>query len=349
MGLHVGVLGTGNWARAHLAALATCPHVDRVMLAGRNPVTREALAAQFPIVTHTVDDHREVLDDPSVDVVDIVLPHDLHSSRSCEALAAGKHVICEKPGATSLADFDCSLAAAKKSGRHFLVVMNQLYNGIFQRLRDEVERGSIGRPFLSVENSFTRAVKSYHDQDDWRNTPHLAGGGVLIDGGFHMVYRHLFTLESYGPPAWVMADVQQLHVREDQSHEPLKGEDFVNITVGYHRPLRIEWAHAWTLAAVPQRARQSFLAGTLGTLELTDNAETPLVLHQAQKTTPLSPLPGSPVDREGTLAACLHDYLKALAEGEPAPHSPLQARQALQVILAAYESSRHGLRVPLVE
>ncbi len=348
MGFHVGVLGTGKWARVHLAALAASSHVERVTLAGRNDAARSALAAQLPIVRQAVADYRQVFDDPTVEVVDVVLPHDLHARVTCEALSAGKHVLCEKPAATRLDDFDRSLAAAAAHRRRLLVVMNQLYNPLFQELRRQVEAGAIGRPFLSVENSFTSATQSYHNRHDWRNTPLHAGGGVLIDGGFHLVYRHLDTLASAGPPAWVLADAPQLNVRADGTPEPTKAEDFVSVTVGYPHPLRIAWVHGWTLAAVPQRARQSFLAGSDGTLELTDAAGEPLVLHRPDGSRAAVPIPAGPRTREETLHACLLDYLAALAVGREVAAAPLAlARRSLEIILGAYRSSRTGERIAL--
>ena len=344
MGLHVGVLGTGGWCSVHLAALAASPHVGRVTLAGRNATALAELAAGNPIVAATTADYRHVLDDKSVDVVHVVLPHHLHAERTKAALAAGKHVVCEKPAAMNLADFDASVAAAQANGRRLLVVLNQLYNPVYGRLRELAAAGAIGRVFLSVENSYSSARTFYLDPNYWRTSIAESGGGVLIDGGFHMVYRHLDTLAPIGSPTWVLADTPQLAVTADGATNHTKGEDFVSLTVGFPMPLRIQWAHGWTLAAPPGRARQSFLAGTDGTLELTDDPTQPLTLCRAEGQTPIAVDPGPRSGRE-TTHACLVDYLDCIATGrEPTRASLTLARLTLATILAAYRSGQSGRR-----
>ncbi len=350
--LHVGVLGTGQWCPVHLKALSESPHVTRVSLVGRNREALSSLAAKFPVVTQTFSDHRALADDESVDVVNIVLPHHMHAPRAIEALSSGKHVICEKPAATSLEDFDRMVEAAETHAVRLMVVMNQLYNPITWRMRELVDSGRMGRPFLSVENSFSRAVKNYRNPHAWRTNRHEAGGGALIDGGYHMVYRHLYTLAAQGAPAWVVADASQLGVSADPQPVESKGEDFVSATVGYTGALRIEWAHGWTLGADIERARQSFVTGTDGTLELTDRPDDPILFHrpggEARAGSGSIEVEPGPRTGEETTHACLLDYLDCLATGrQPERASLALARSTLAMVLAVYESSRLGRRVAL--
>ena len=349
MGLHVAVMGTGDWAEVHLKALAESPHVEQVSLCGRNPQRLASLATQYSIVRQTFSDAQAVYAERSIDVVNIVLPHHLHAQTAISALQAGKHVICEKPGATQLADFEAALFAAEQAQRRLLIVMNQLYNPIYQELQKAVNAGLVGRPFLSVENAFSDAGENYRRADYWRNTKHESGGGVLIDGGFHMIYRHLHSLASCGQPSWVLADTPQLNVLADGSQQPSKAEDFVSLVIGYESGLRVQLAHGWTLAATPQRNRQSFLAGSEATLELTDEAENPLLLLRAgKKPEPLSVAVGPRTGRE-TTHACLLDYLDALASQRELPVARTAlAQETLAVILAAYQSGASGERVSIL-
>lgn len=171
---------------------------------------------------------------------------------------------------------------------------------------------------------------------------------MLIDGGFHMVYRHLTYLESLGSPQWVQADAGQLNIRRDGAPAPDRGEDFVFATVGFDVPLRIHWAHGWTLPAPVVRGRQSFLAGSEGVLELTDDNQAPLVIVRPEGSREQLLIPAGPRTNSDTTKACLLDYLDCLAHGrEPHGGSAALARTTLAVILAAYESARSGLRVML--
>ena len=345
MSLHAALLGTGDWARIHLAALRDSPHVDRVTLCGRNQAAASALAAAFPVVRHVVADVQQVLDDPTVDLVHVVVPHYLHASHTQAALRAGKHVICEKPGAIRLADLDESIRLATATGRRLLIVLNQLYNPLFIRLRELVAAGTIGQPFLSVENSFRSAAGNYRRLDYWRCTPAMSGGGTLIDGGFHMVYRHLDTLGSQGRPTWISAETAQLCAADDGTPVPTKGEDFVSATVGYDGPLRIQWAHGWTLPANVRRSRQSFLGGTEGILELTDRRNGPLILRKGAKAESIA-LDSLPLSGMESAKICLLDYLSAIVTGQPPVYGTLDvARTALAVVLGVYESAQTARQV----
>ena len=283
----------------------------------------------------------------TVDAVCIVLPHRWHAEVGAAALAAGKHVICEKPAGRNLDEFDQLADSARQYGRQLLVVMNQLYNPLPIRVRELLEAGSIGRPFLVVENSYASHAADYHRPEAWRTSIEGAGGGVLIDGGYHMVYRHLYQLDRWGPPQWVTGDVAQLAIDPAGGVVGDKGEDFVAITVGYSSNLRIEWSHGWSLVAEPVRRRQSFIAGTEGTLEFTDDRAAPLVLHRAGTAESID-IETGPWTGTETTHACLLDYFDCLAQQrEPERATLALARQTLELIIGAYEAGRSGVRMSL--
>ncbi len=344
---HVGVVGSGAWCGVHLAALTASPYVKGVTLCGRNAAAVARWAAEFPIVTKTIGNLAEMLDDPTVRLVNVVLPHHLHASTTRQALQAGKAVICEKPSATNLADFDAMLAAASTAGQPLLVVMNQLYNTAALKTRQMLDAGEIGRPFLALENAFRAQTPHYRDPAAWRTSVAGAGGGVLIDGGFHMVYRHLYQLASFGPPQWVNADAAQLNVDPQGQAVSDKGEDFVAITIGYPGALRIQWSHGWMLAENPVRARQSFIAGSNGTLEMTDDEQRPLLLLRQGTQTQIE-VPRLPQSGRDTTHVCLLDYVECLFQNRlPERATNDLARRTLEVILAAFRSAKEGRRVEL--
>ncbi len=348
MPCQAAVVGTGGWSEVHLQALSESPHVDAVTLVGRNRQRLSDLADRFAIVRRTETELQRVLEEPAISLVHVVLPHHLHAPTTIAALRAGKHVICEKPGALRPADLDEAIETAKSVGRRLFITLNQLYNPVAQRVAALVRHGMLGRVFLSVENAYSNAARNYRDPHAWRTTIDRAGGGILIDGGFHMVYRHLSYLEPYGWPRWVLADAAQLNIVPSGAAVGDRGEDCVSITVGYESSLRVQWSHAWTLAANVRRNRQNFLAGTDATLELTDDPDKPLLLHHAansSETIDVETWPQTPAD---TTRVCLLDYLDCLATGRQPRRARLAlARQALAVITAAYESSRCGARVDL--
>ena len=348
MSWRVAVIGSGQWARVHLAALSNSPLVSGVVLAGRNPASLQRLAAEFAIVQRTTTTLSEVWDDDGVAVVDIVLPHHLHAQTALAALEAGKHVVCEKPGATKIEDLDRAVAAAESHGRRLLIVMNQLYDPVNHQIRRLVDEGALGRVFLVVETGFSRHDQFYRDPHTWRTRREQAGGGVLIDGGYHMIYKHLYWLGGLGRPQWVIADAAQLAVDPQGKTIAEQGEDFVCFTVGYDGPLRIASSHAWTLAADPARAHQNFLAGTEATLDVSGDEQPVLQLRRPGQREVVQPL-GAAMTRTQRMEACLLDYVDALYHDRPPQYGSYEiSHQTLQIILAVYESARTGQRVELL-
>lgn len=353
MTLHVGLVGTGHWSEVHLAALQQSRHVGRVTLCGRSSARRTDLAGMFSKVAATVAEPEQLYRDPSIDVIEIVLPHDLHAPTALAALAAGKHVICEKPAALTLEQFDQVCAAASQAGRRFLVVMNQLYNPRFEAVRKLVADGLVGRPFLLIENAYSDHSQWYHNPAAWRTRVARAGGGVLIDGGFHMVYKHLELLRPFGAARWVQGSVGQLNLSETGAPRPELGEDFAQFVIGFDQPLRVGASHAWSLPAASHRRWEGFLAGTAGVLDFSSGMDGPVTFRPArfssgekEKELALPAVPEQP--RHESVRNCLADYLAALVEDRPTRWGDGgTARTTLAVILSVYQSGRSGQRVML--
>src|SRR5437763_1407231 len=96
-----GLIGYGAWGAHHARAIAQCPRSELVAIAARSPASQAAARAQHPEAV-VFADYCHLLARPEIDVVDVVLPTDLHHSVGCAVLAAGKHLFLEKPMAPSL-------------------------------------------------------------------------------------------------------------------------------------------------------------------------------------------------------------------------------------------------------
>jgi predicted dehydrogenase len=147
--LRVALLGTGAIARSqHLPAWSKLPEFKMVALADASPVSLAAVPSEFQI-ERRVSDYRELLDDPDIDVVDICVPSALHSEVVIAALQAGKHVLCEKPMATSRADAAAMLAAWRASGKKLMIAQHMRFEPSVIQLRTYLERNSPGDVYYS--------------------------------------------------------------------------------------------------------------------------------------------------------------------------------------------------------
>jgi predicted dehydrogenase len=339
--MHVGLIGARSFGRHHLEGMQNSPHVEAITIAGRSREALEALRDRYPKVRAVSTDYQVVVNDPSIHLLDIVLPHDLHLPVALAAFERGKHVLVEKPPARTPEEFQEMIAGAAEAGRRLFVVMNLLFSPLHQAVRRVVDEGRIGEPFLSLEVSIGNSLGIYLDPDNWRADRVRCGGGLQIDGGFHSVYRQLFFLERLGAPRWLTADCGQIGV-----DEPAKGEDFSTLTLAYPSGARVHLMSQWTARAGLGRFPSGIL-GTEGSLLFTGDEATPLVIRRPGAADELVPVPAGPRGFAETVTVCVEHYLECLATGaEPWVDLEL-AMLTLRIIANAYRADEEGRRLEL--
>lgn len=125
------------------------------------------------------------LEDPRVDAVVVAVPPRYHLDLALQALAAGKHVLVEKPAFLRMADYRRAQAARDRAGRVVLVGENDHYKPLAVCLRRLLARGVIGDLVLA---HFTTVVERLKPADDWRNDEGLAGGDAFFEEGIHWLH-----------------------------------------------------------------------------------------------------------------------------------------------------------------
>ncbi len=145
--LGVGVIGAHAWAeKAHLPGYAACPRIRRVAICDTRRERAEAMAARFGF-ERVYDDHRDLLADPDVQAVDVCTPTDTHRDISRDALAAGRHVLTEKPLALAAADAFALARQAEASGLRTKIGFTFRYSPALRQLKAWIEDGTLGTIF----------------------------------------------------------------------------------------------------------------------------------------------------------------------------------------------------------
>jgi predicted dehydrogenase len=139
--MKVGLLGTG-FGIAHARIYHTHPQVSDVVVFGRTPAKLRAFAEEFGYATTT--DLAGIYDDPTIDLVDVCLPTPLHAEHVIRALDAGKHVLCELPLATTMADARRIVDAHAASDRQAFVDMFGRFDPATQFLYTAIAQGRHG-------------------------------------------------------------------------------------------------------------------------------------------------------------------------------------------------------------
>lgn len=205
--LSIGLIGSGFMGKAHVFGFATAQKVfdlplqiDLHTVADINDEAAARAAHEFGF-RHATSDWRSMLANPEIDVIDITAPNALHKEMALEAIAAGKHVYCEKPLAPLAIDAAEMTLAAESAGVKTQVGFNYICNPMFELAREMIAGGELGE---------IRGYRGLHAEDymadangpyTFRHDP--AGGGALADLGSHALATAEFLL---GPIAKVMGD-----------------------------------------------------------------------------------------------------------------------------------------------
>ncbi|MEO7679351.1 MAG: oxidoreductase [Sphingomonas sp.] len=224
----VGLIGYGLGGRAfHAPYVGMTPGMTL-----RAVVSRDAgkVQARLPGM-RVVPDVDALLAAPGIDLVIVSSPDALHAEHALAAIAAGKHVLVDKPFATTLADARCVAAAAEAGGRLLTVFQNRRWDADFLTLRRLIAEGALGE-IAQFESHFDR----------WRPVPatlwkEAREGGVWLDLGPHLVDQALVL---FGMPECISADLATLR-------EGAPAPDYFHVTLRY--PGRRVILHASKLVA----------------------------------------------------------------------------------------------------
>ncbi len=201
--LRVAFLGCGFITGVHSRHLMSLAGRIALSYASRDGAKAEAYRRKYQGVgTHR--DYAQAIEDPAVEAVVIAVPPRFHLDLTLQALAAGKHVLVEKPGFLCMADYERALAARDRAGRVVLVGENDHYKPLAVTLRRLLADGVIGEMVFA---QFTTIAKRLKAAGDWRNDEALAGGDAFFEEGIHWLHMagslgpRITRIDGYRPAA----------------------------------------------------------------------------------------------------------------------------------------------------
>jgi len=335
--MRVGLVGAGAIAHAHVEAYIRHPAVNAVIAADRKKEAREALAQQYGIIKGTASHYQELLADEGIALIDVCTPHDTHHPITLAALAAGKHVICEKPLALTLAQADEMIAAAQQHGRRLFCSLNQRMYPAHLKAKEIIEQGDLGEPFFGVVVVVADEFARMNDPQSWKGDWKQAGGGALFDTGYHAIYMLQHFL---GRATAVTATARRCVVQAGN-----KADDcaVASLELGPKRQASIALTYA---ATGSPWAETRLIVGTKGSLQIVDADEEmgPLSGSYEKEFVPI-PVHNPPNLHSYSIRQTLHHFLDCLESGREPDITLAEARSALSTTLACYESARTGRRV----
>jgi len=192
--LKLGIIGSGMIAPSGVEGARLSGTAEVVAVADVHPGRLAAFAATHGI-PKTYAKAEDLIRDTGIDAVYIAVPNAFHAPYAVAALEAGKHVILDKPFATSYAEAVKVVDAARTSGKVFTVGMNQRFTEGAQKVRALVERGTFGDIYRA--RAFWCRRWGAPRLGTWFSSRALAGGGCFLDIGVHMLDLALYTMADF--------------------------------------------------------------------------------------------------------------------------------------------------------
>ncbi len=333
--VRVAVIGAGLIAqRAHLPAYAAAEDAELAAIASGHRETAAAVAGQFGN-PRVLDSWDAAVADPDIDAIDICTPNSLHATIAIAAAKAGKHVLVEKPMATSLAEADAMIAAARKAGVLLAVAHNLRFVPIYSAIHQLLADGAIGRIF-SARGFFMHAGPDefWGATSDWFWREGEAGGGSLLDMGIHMIDLLRWMV---GRP------VQEVSAMTARVLKPTYADDNAMTLMRFEGDILASVQSSWTARPVPDR--QIAIHGEFGNLMMGRSSEEPLVLNLQQGSGVRKVLPTIPA--ASPFGNPFVNFVRAIQGRELPLVTGEDGRTSLAIALGAYESANTGRVVRL--
>ena len=261
--LRAGVIGLGM-GKGHIKGYQSHPGVEVVAIADLDPVRLHDRADEFKIKT-LYDSGEEMLKKEKLDVVSIATPNDSHKRLTVAALAAGCHVMCEKPMALNAAEGRAMLAAARKAKKRLMIDFSYRFTEQSYALKQQVDSGVLGEIYFA--RTIWHRRRGVPGWGGWFGTKAISGGGPLIDLGVHRLDLALWLM-GYPTPEWVMGSTYNSIATASVKAEgkPFDVEDLAVALIKFTNGATVELEASWAANIKERELMETRLLGTRGGL-----------------------------------------------------------------------------------
>jgi len=337
--IRFAIIGSGGIAAKHAQAIAAVPGAELVAVWGQVPERGAKFAADLGVEFVTEIEALAARQD--IDAITIATPSGTHEASALPFLKRGKAVLCEKPIEVTLAKIDSLLAAAEENHAVLAAVLQLRFGAAAQALKKAVEQGRFGK--LTLCSAYVKwwRGQEYYDSVAWRGTREFDGGGALMNQGIHAVDLLQWLV---GMPSEVFAFAGRL------AHKRIEVEDTIAVCLRFpHGAIGTIEA---TTASNPGSAMRIEICGDRGSAVWEDDLliswkfdrESPEddALRSAQSSGIIggkSDPAAIGIEGHRLLVA---DLVAAIREHRPPLIPANEARNAVRLILAAYDSASTG-------
>jgi predicted dehydrogenase len=326
-----GFVGGGNVTEAKASPTGAFTQADsRVVAVARTDLARGQAYAEAHGIARAYATVEKLCADPEIDAVFVCTPHHLHREHALAAIAAGKHVLCEKPLTITAEDGAEVVEAAERAGVVLGVAYYRRFYPVLERLQELVRAGTLGTITSAqmVCRSWSIPPQPATDAPrpaGWRTRPDQAGGGALTDVGSHRLDL-LF---------WLFGDALAVSANVGRIATWLQTEDQANVSIRFANGVVGSLDQSWCSRSY----RDSIVVyGTEGIATVPDLEGTRLELQAGPATETIEVAPRS----AATHRPLVTDFVRALNGDRHVRCSGLDALRTTQIIELAYRAAREG-------
>ncbi len=326
--VRIAFVGCGGIAQAHWRGIQShAPQLQVVAAVDENSSRAAEMAGQTGGRAFTSLD--DALAWGNFDAVDIMLPHNVHEEAAILAFAAGKHVVLEKPMATTIDACDRILAAAREAGTVFMIAEQSQYWPDVVKVQQLIREGAIGEIITARAASVEPPVSAEGPTRPWRLIKAEAGGGICIDGGLHWVR----------PLRMWLGDVDEVVAALDYPHKEMEGESLAYAIFRFTSG-RFAAYEALRAGAAQAPNNEDFrVTGTEGILVIENGRTRRTLLYDPHHPEGRDvPLPAG-ATHSSAYGLELADFAQAVLEGTPLTATPEDSLGDLRTVLAMYRSA----------
>jgi UDP-N-acetylglucosamine 3-dehydrogenase len=338
--LKFGVIGAGKIARyRHLPEIlmniysevhAVCDIVDARAV---------EMAQQYDCKAYT--NYLEIIQDPDVDAVVVAATNATHAEMSIAALMQGKHVLCEKPMATTLGDAHKMLKAAEASGKQLMIAHNQRLEPAHIKAKQILQSGKLGE-VLSFTSTFGHPGCEYwaiDGENTWFFKKEHAGLGVLGDLAIHKLDLMRYLLDDNYTEAFSTIDTL---AKTYPNGKLIDVEDNATCLLRTEKGIMGTIITSWTYKKEDNSTR---IYAEKGVLNIYTDPEFPLAVHYDHQTSEYHQLGKQSTNVEQVKSGIIDAFVNALITGKEVPIPGIEGLKALEAALACQQASQTGARI----
>lgn len=349
--LKVGIIGTGSISNEHIQAYLKNPDVELYAFCDINPEQLKKMSEKYG-VTRTYTNMNDLLALPEIDAVSVCTWNSAHAPCTIAALNAGKHVICEKPMATSAKEAEQMKAAAEKNGKLLMIGFVRRYGNDCKILQDFMATDYFGELYYAKATYLRRNG----NPGGWFGDKSRSAGGPLIDLGVHVIDLTRYLMGNPKPVSVYGATFQKLfnrsNIKEEKGYHSVSAgendicdvEDLASAMIRYENGAVLSIEASFSLNIKKDEGKIE-LFGTKGGAKLDPELEMYTEINDYMADVNLT-VPTA-LSFDGLFQNEINHFVDCVQNGTKCQSPAEDGIEIMKILDAVYESARTGHEVVL--